>query len=169
MRIQRYIAKDMRSALAQVRESLGPDAVILSSGKVGAEVEVVAAIDAEVAQAVASAPPANREPARYEPPRHEPPRHEPPRVKLEARAAEQARLRRSSSQLSESIAPAVSAAQMAPAPQIEAPTAGQEALASEMKDMRRMLESQLATLAWNDLSRRSPIQAALLKELAQLG
>ena len=32
-----------------------------------------------------------------------------------------------------------------------------------------MLEAQLATLAWNDLSRRSPIQAAMLKELAQLG
>ena len=27
MRIQRYVAKDMRSALAQVREALGPDAV----------------------------------------------------------------------------------------------------------------------------------------------
>ena len=48
MRIQRYIAKDMRSALAQVREALGPDAVILSSGTVGDEVEVVAAIDMEV-------------------------------------------------------------------------------------------------------------------------
>src|SRR6476659_2358181 len=78
MRIQRYIAKDMRSALAQVRESLGPDAVILSSGKVGSEVEVVAAIDAEVAQAVASAPPASREPVRFEAPRHETPRHEAP-------------------------------------------------------------------------------------------
>ena len=32
-----------------------------------------------------------------------------------------------------------------------------------------MLESQLATLAWNDMSRRSPMQAAMLKELAQLG
>src|SRR6478672_4615963 len=79
MRIQRYIAKDMRSALAQVRESLGPDAVILSSGKVGSEVEVVAAIDAEVAQAVAAAPPATREPVRYEPPRHETQRHVPSR------------------------------------------------------------------------------------------
>src|SRR3954469_20467120 len=57
MRIQRYIARDMRSALALVREGLGPDAVILSSGKVGDEVEVVAAIDAEVARAVESAPP----------------------------------------------------------------------------------------------------------------
>src|SRR6478672_11905136 len=121
MRIQRYIAKDMRSALAQVRESLGPDAVILSSGKVGSEVEVVAAIDAEVAQAVASAPPASREPVRYDPPRHEPPRHEPARVQA-ARAsvavtaeppAEAAKPRRASSQLSEALAPAVSAAQMA--------------------------------------------------------
>ena len=81
MRIQRYIAKDMRSALAQVRESLGPDAVILSSGKIGDEVEVVAAVDAEVARAVANAPPAvrssamqegaSREPAHYQPPRQE--------------------------------------------------------------------------------------------------
>ena len=35
MRIQRYIARDMRTALAQVREALGPDAVILSSGRDG--------------------------------------------------------------------------------------------------------------------------------------
>src|SRR5688572_14672689 len=60
MRIQRYIAKDMRSALAQVREALGPDAVILSSGRVGNEVEVVAAVDMEVARAVENAPPATR-------------------------------------------------------------------------------------------------------------
>ncbi len=183
MRIQRYIAKDMRTALAQVREALGVDAVILSSGKVGNEVEVVAAIDAEVAQAVANAPPAVREPIRYEPPRHEASRQDAPRAEARPQfedrraapaaapvAAEPARLmRRASSQLSESLAPAVSAAQMAPAPQAPVPTAGQEALASEMKDMRRMLESQLATLAWNDLSRRSPIQASLLKEMAQLG
>jgi flagellar biosynthesis protein FlhF len=45
MKIQRYLAKDMRSALTQVREALGPDAVILSTGRMGEEVEVVAAID----------------------------------------------------------------------------------------------------------------------------
>ena len=32
-----------------------------------------------------------------------------------------------------------------------------------------MLEAQLATLTWNDMSRRSPLQAAMLKELARLG
>ncbi|WP_116811843.1 flagellar biosynthesis protein FlhF [Steroidobacter cummioxidans] len=39
----------------------------------------------------------------------------------------------------------------------------------ELRTLRRMLETQLATLAWNDLSRRSPIQTELLKQLTQLG
>jgi flagellar biosynthesis protein FlhF len=154
----------MRSALAQVRDALGPDAVILSSGRVGNEVEVVAAIDMEVAQAVASAPPSRSYAARTE--------QAPP---ADTRHAELVRNRRASSQISETLAPTIAAAQatLAPAPVLATPTAiavpGQAALASEMKDMRRMLESQLATLAWNDLSRRSPMQAAMLKELAQIG
>jgi flagellar biosynthesis protein FlhF len=164
MKIQRYIAKDMRSALAQVREDLGVDAVILSSGKVGNEVEVVAAMDLEVARAVESAPPA-REARRFEPPRVEQPAADIRELQPAAIA------RRASSQISEALAPVIAAAQPAiPAAAAAAPAAPQqEALASEMKDMRRMLETQLATLAWNDMSRRSPIQAAMLKEMAQLG
>jgi|SRR5688572_862861 flagellar biosynthesis protein FlhF len=166
MRIQRYIARDMRTALAQVREGLGPDAVILSSGRVGSDVEVVAAIDMEVARAVENASLA-RNPvvtrtqtesvaARYQEPRPDAERSaESPHAELLKR--------RSNSQLSGEIAPAHVVAEAAP----RAP--GQEALANEMKDMRRMLESQLATLAWNDMSRRSPVQAAMHKELAQLG
>jgi flagellar biosynthesis protein FlhF len=133
MRIQRYIAKDMRSALAQVRETLGPDAVILSSSRVGSEVEVVAAMDMEVARAIEHAPAASRsyearsEVARAEPvagSRHVEPRHAEAQP-YEGRQAELLKNRRAS--------------------------------------------SQLATLAWNDMSRRSPVQAAMLKELAQLG
>jgi flagellar biosynthesis protein FlhF len=40
---------------------------------------------------------------------------------------------------------------------------------TELHTLRRMLESQLAVLAWNDLTRRAPLQTALLKELTQLG
>lgn len=166
MKIQRYIARDMRSALAKVREDLGADAVILSSGKVGNEVEVVAAMDLEVARAVESAPPA-AEPRRYEPPRVETPRAAESNyeTRAETRASQATPAsRRASSQLSETIAPAI---QKSPPAAPPAPAA--EALAAEVKDMRRMLEAQLATLAWNDMSRRSPIQAAMLKELAQLG
>ncbi|HET9863048.1 MAG TPA: flagellar biosynthesis protein FlhF [Steroidobacteraceae bacterium] len=162
MRIQRYIARDMRSALAQVRETLGPDAVILSSGRIGSDVEVVAAMDMEVARAVEDAPAARSYEARSEATRAEPP--------AEVRHTELLKSRRASSQLSESIAPVTSLQPKPAAPQATAAAgnAGQEALA-EMKDLRRMLEAQLATLAWNDLSRRSPVQAAMLKELAQLG
>jgi flagellar biosynthesis protein FlhF len=35
--------------------------------------------------------------------------------------------------------------------------------------MRHLLESQLAQLAWNDLTRRQPAQAELLKQLTELG
>lgn len=175
MRIQRYIAKDMRSALAQVRETLGPDAVILSSGRIGDEVEVVAAMDMEVARAVESAPPATRVHDRESFARNGTPAGAPAAAPAtEPRHAELLKNRRSSSQLSESLAPVIQApAPAAPAAPVAAPpaaqAAGQDTLVGEMKDMRRMLEAQLATLAWNDLSRRSPVQAAMLKELAQLG
>ena len=152
MRIQRYIAKDMRSALAQVREAMGPEAVILSTGTVGDQVEVVAAIDVEIAiahaapQGAASTTPGTS-----------------------AETLQRAAPRRASSQLSEALVPK---AVVAPAAAVAAaPVAAPEhsELANEVKDMRRMLEAQLATLAWNDMSRRSPLQAAMLKELAQLG
>jgi flagellar biosynthesis protein FlhF len=153
MRIQRYIAKDMRSALGQVREAMGPEAVILSSGTVGDQVEVVAAIDVEVAREFAT------------------PHAAAPLAPAET--VERTPMRRASSQFSEALIPrterAAAPAPAAAAAPAEAPPAQHSELANEMKDMRRMLEAQLATLAWNDMSRRSPLQAAMLKELAQIG
>lgn len=48
MKIKRFFAKDMRTALAQVKESLGADAVIMSNKKVTGGVEIVAAMDTEL-------------------------------------------------------------------------------------------------------------------------
>jgi flagellar biosynthesis protein FlhF len=45
----------------------------------------------------------------------------------------------------------------------------QSDLNEELRTLRRMLETQLATLAWNDLSRRAPIQTELLRQLTVLG
>ena len=45
MKIKRFFAKDMRSALAQVKETLGSDAVIMSNKKVDGGIEIVAAVD----------------------------------------------------------------------------------------------------------------------------
>jgi flagellar biosynthesis protein FlhF len=201
MKIQRYTAKDMRSALAQVRAALGEDAVILSSGRIGDEVEVVAAMDFEAVQQAAAqavdaqaanaarSRPANRASlasagrtpgAQIHDARTAVPDERfaarPGRIDVRidddadaddtpsGRQPARAAARRASSQISEELAPAFAA----PVP----PPSGSEAqaaLASEMKDMRRLLEAQLATLTWNDFQRRSPVQAAMHKELAQLG
>jgi flagellar biosynthesis protein FlhF len=45
----------------------------------------------------------------------------------------------------------------------------QSDLNEELRTLRRMLETQLATLAWTDLSRRAPIQTELLRQLTVLG
>jgi len=49
MKIKRFVAKDMRTALTEVKEFLGPDAIILSNKKVAEGVEIVAAIDPDAA------------------------------------------------------------------------------------------------------------------------
>lgn len=45
MKIKRFVADDMRSALRKVTNILGPDAVILSNNRIDEGVEIVAAID----------------------------------------------------------------------------------------------------------------------------
>ncbi|MBR9874242.1 flagellar biosynthesis protein FlhF [Vibrio sp. J1-1] len=47
MKIKRFFAKDMRTALLQVKEELGAEAVIMSNKKVAGGVAIVAAIDSE--------------------------------------------------------------------------------------------------------------------------
>ena len=45
MKIRRFVGKDMRSALAQIKEELGVDAVIMSNKKIPEGVELMAAVD----------------------------------------------------------------------------------------------------------------------------
>ena len=45
MKIKRYYAKDMRTALNQVKEELGAEAVIMSNKKTATGIEIVAAVD----------------------------------------------------------------------------------------------------------------------------
>jgi flagellar biosynthesis protein FlhF len=44
-----------------------------------------------------------------------------------------------------------------------------EAMSDELKTLRRMLENQLAHLAWNDLTRRAPVHTEILRELTEIG
>ena len=52
MKTQRFFALTARDALSQVRESLGPDAIILSNRSVNNGVEILASDEREFALAI---------------------------------------------------------------------------------------------------------------------
>jgi len=55
MKIRRFVAKDMRTALSQIKDELGADAVIMSNKKIPEGVELMAAVDYQQASAEPSA------------------------------------------------------------------------------------------------------------------
>jgi flagellar biosynthesis protein FlhF len=171
MKIRTYIAKDMRQALRQVREEQGPDAVILSTRSVPGGVEVSAAVDYELADAAPAraqaAPPAAVAGSRSAPMFEATVEEDGDFAALLSRTT-RAAARPASAVPTVALATpaAATAAQEEPA---ELGVAQQVQLGAELRSLRHMLETQLAQLTWNDLTRRAPAQAELLKELTELG
>jgi flagellar biosynthesis protein FlhF len=163
MNIRRFIARDMRDALREIRAALGPDAVMLSSRSTEQGVEVIAAMDyddrllaavGEDDAAAASAPLLAKEPTG---PEADPGgAQESPTYEQIAR-----RFRRSNGP---TPIPEPQPVAMVPPP----PGTGTD-VTNELKDLRYLLESQLASLAWNDLNRRRPARARALRQLSKLG
>ena len=54
-------------------------------------------------------------------------------------------------------------------PVITATAPANDTTGAELKTLRRMLETQLAQLAWNDLTRRAPAHVEVLRELTEIG
>ncbi len=150
MNIRRFVATDMRAALAAIRGELGSDAVMLSSRKLPEGVEVIAAIDYDDSL-LGNAGLADQ---------------------LAGIAADDS----GASQLDEyqrvatpslAIEREITLAKIAaPAGETNSP---ESSMAHEIKDLRRLLETQLASLAWNDMNRQAPVRARLLRELSKLG
>jgi flagellar biosynthesis protein FlhF len=177
MKIKRYTAPSMRAALALVRSEQGPDAVILSSRRGDDGIEVIAAVDYDEAlfadatrQRAASAAPAEVEAvvAAAQAPRE-------PMISEAMRAAA----------LSVAAPPVKAApparpampARVAPPPRpVTAPpvlTARPDAVSGaavqrEIQDLRRMLETGLAGMTWNDKRLREPLRARVLEELTAM-
>lgn len=158
MNIRRYVAHDMREALTSIRTDLGPDAVMLSSRKLPNGVEVIAAVDYDDSLLGGGAAAHSKA-------------EEASTVQLDEYELAARRLKNA-----DKAAPAAAAAPAptpapapvaAPAPAVD-PTA-ESSVALEIKDLRRLLETQLASLAWSDLNRQAPVRARLLRELAKLG
>jgi flagellar biosynthesis protein FlhF len=152
MNIRRFVANDMREALGAIRADLGADAVMLSSRKLPEGVEVIAAIDYD--DSLFNAPGASAA------------QDESGVDALDAYTQAAATRVPVAREVAPPTAPSVRAA-VAAEPVIE--VAADTTMADEIKDLRRLLETQLASLAWNDLNRQAPVRARLLRELSKLG
>lgn len=142
MKIKRFFASDIRQALRQVRESLGPDAVILSNKAVDGGVELVAARDYDE---TAFAGQQSGKPDSGEPPAHNESRKRPAEVAENSPRPQIAR-----AQVEWSQDPIL----------VE--------MRREMKALRRMMENQLSELTWHEMGNRQPIRRELLRRLMAL-
>ncbi len=162
MKIKRFFAPDMRQAIRKVREEQGADAVILSNRKIDGGVEIVSAVDYDEAlidnalersEAASQA----RQAENTKP-------DTPPQTQSIA------------AQLTQPQPATAPRAQTAPQPGAPRPSAVQwsqdpaiVSMKEEIKQLRGLLEHQLAHLAWNDLKSHHPDQVALLARLNSLG
>lgn len=159
MKIKRYVAPDMRQAMREVREEQGDEAVILSTRRIAEGIEIIAALDYDEAlMREASRQGAARAPAEPPPPlpaaNSQPPVAEAPAPRAAVAPPPPRRPR---------VEPTPAAPLMERAAQDTA------RLRNELGSMREMLEVQLSSLAWNDLERRQPLRARVLREMTRIG
>src|SRR5271170_3343546 len=166
VKIKRYMAPSMRAALDQVRAEQGEDAVILSSRRVKEGIEVIAAVDYDEAlmagaarqysiSLAAAAPP--ELPAARRPEAQARPAAPPPSAAA-ARAVAPAQI----------VAPAPAAVVRPPTPAADETRRGFASMQREIKDLRRLLESELAHISWNDKRLREPLRARVLEDLSSM-
>lgn len=183
MKIKRFVAADMRQAMREVREDQGPEAVILSTRRIADGIEVIAALDYDEAlmrEATRQGAPTEPAPAAHVPTAPVVAAVAAPR--MPPSPAAQRPLPPPPPRVVERVAPEVAAASVAGAvgeTPVAAPTlaahpvdqASRETaqLRRELGSMRQMLEVQLSSLAWNDLERRQPLRARILREMTRIG
>lgn len=168
MKIKRFVAAGMREAMQLVRKEQGPDAVILSTRRLDEGIEIIAAIDydeALVREAMANAMPRAAATQATPAPAAETgaplaavDAMQPPPATTSARSTrvETLGMQDIFSQLAH---PAPGAAEHSPAIRD---------MRQELGNLREMLETQLASLAWNDLDRRNPVHANVLRQLTRM-
>jgi len=140
MKIKRFQAADVRQAIKEVRDVLGPDAVILSNNRVDGGVEIVAATDYDESQ--------------FQQPRQAEVKQEPkveinPSVSIPVQQPQ--------------FEPALAAQNV----WSQEPTLIQ--MRKEISGLRDMLQNQLSDLTWKDMERNSPTQVQVLQRHLQMG
>ena len=144
MNVKRIVAKTSREAMRQLRDVLGPNAVILSNRAVDGGVEVLALAAEDIA---AITPPVVEMPR----PRPAAPKTQEPSPEVESEVSFKRHL------VERVAAPSFDSAQLA------------QSVISEIKSMQNRLESQLADLTWRDLPGRDPAGAGVMRDMLAAG
>ena len=207
MKIKRFFAKDMRAALAEVKDILGPDAVIMSNKKVTGGIEIVAAVDYQAATEVKAL---SREAKEGRDLKEDSvmlssrTRQNPTQVSHAAVDQAKTINARAGQNLADSLS-ALLAKQGKSAPKMARPSAKPatlmeqneweqpkarpapprpprstvsgsskddqvlEAMREEMASLRKLLEHQVSGLMWQELERKEPVRAMLIKWLNKSG
>ena len=139
MKARSFFAETSREALRQVKDALGPDAVILANRRVEGGVEIVAMGGKEIARFNGDSGSAAKR----------------------QNAADQATAARKVA--------AVPEKPVASPPQNAAPDITTQSLVAEIKMLRGLVEEQLAGLAWGESQRREPAKAKLLRLMLNAG
>ena len=147
MKIKRFFAKDMRQAIRNVREELGPDAVILSNRKVNGGIEIVSAIDYD--ESLFSNMTAASERG------------------LQDTSGQPEDNRSAEYHVGQEHAADTSSANASQPEWLEDPMLIQ--MKHELKNLRGVLENQLSQFSQSDLQRREPGKAAIIQRLERLG
>ncbi len=149
MKIKRFFAADIRTAIKQVRETLGADAVILSNKRVDGGVELMAALDFDESAFAARAEPPERE-SYYS-------------------SANVASLPTQQQSSAEKVNSFESGKRQEVSPRIEW---SQDPLLVDMRHemhaLRRMVENELSGLSWRDMGERQPQVRDLLRRMMGL-
>ena len=187
MNVRKFIAATTRDALRKVKETLGPDAIILSNRAIpgGVEIMAVAARDMEMIVPIPepeAAPPGNESPSAVsveaKPVRMAPPQS-PPRAA--AQTAGQQAAQQPSRPLPPPAARPLPPLAARPLPPLEASRAARASAAKpeaevvpvavidEIRNLRRIVEQQLAGFAWGESARAEPVKTEMLRQMLDAG
>ena len=139
MNVRKFAAKSSRQALQLVRQSLGPDALVLSNRPVDGGVEILAVAQGDLA---------------------------PQTAPVQARAQAAASAPRSAQP---ARTPRQPAAVAPPVPKAVPEDLGSRSLAMEIKSMRGLMEEQLVYQAWDTAQRCEPGKARVLRDMLHAG
>lgn len=184
MNIKKFYADTAREALRQVRDDLGPDAVILSNQRVGGKIEIMAALASDVSALTTTGGTPNRKASPPPPPV--------PAAKAPTPAIQAYESAAQPYYFPGQVPPPAAAPVSAPPAPSKKPKRGgakfemedppAEAhtqddadndnlrdLEQEIKFLRNMLEGQLAGFAWGEVGRRQPAKLELMRRMLAAG